>query len=137
LHEPVSPEQAQEFIKHLSRSREDWQVKQAEHAMRLYNYFQICIANKTKSSGAQQQETWECIVEETRHMLRLKQRSFRTEKTYLYWIGRFAVFCGWKHPENLTPVDLKNILCSIRAEDLIFKIVYDTALNCFTCRSPG
>jgi hypothetical protein len=97
LHEPVSQEQAQEFIKHLSRSREDWQVKQAEHAMRLYNYFQICITNKTQINGTQQQEAWQYIIEETRQMLRLKQRSFRTEKTYLHWIGRFAVFCGWKH----------------------------------------
>jgi hypothetical protein len=35
-------EQKQHFLKHLSKTHEDWQVKQADNALRLYSYFLTC-----------------------------------------------------------------------------------------------
>lgn len=35
----IAADEQQKFIKHLYKTHEDWQVKQAEHALRLYNFF--------------------------------------------------------------------------------------------------
>ncbi|MFH0813553.1 MAG: hypothetical protein V2A69_12060 [Pseudomonadota bacterium] len=39
LEKPISQDQKQEFLKHLSRKHEEWQVKQADYALRLYSFF--------------------------------------------------------------------------------------------------
>jgi len=37
--QPVSNDHRKQFLKHISKSYEEWQVKQADAALRLYNYF--------------------------------------------------------------------------------------------------
>jgi hypothetical protein len=39
LENRLSSDQRQEFLRYLSKRHEDWQVKQADHALRLYDYF--------------------------------------------------------------------------------------------------
>ena len=39
LSQTITNEQKSQFLKHLSKSHEDWQVNQADHALRLYSYF--------------------------------------------------------------------------------------------------
>ncbi|HLA50330.1 MAG TPA: hypothetical protein VJ000_03990 [Thermodesulfovibrionia bacterium] len=39
LSQTITNEQKSQFLKHLGKSHEDWQVNQADHALRLYSYF--------------------------------------------------------------------------------------------------
>jgi len=41
------------------------------------------------------------FLESIRHVLRIKHYSIQTEKTYLFWINRFNLFCNKQHPKEL------------------------------------
>lgn len=80
--------QIEKFLNSL-RSRNniaEWQVRQAHDAVRLYlNHF-------NKSSYIKKQHSFNDIddlVEKTRQAIRIRHYSYRTERTYLDWLGRF------------------------------------------------
>jgi hypothetical protein len=39
LSQSITNEQKSQFLKYLSKNHEDWQVNQADNAIRLYSYF--------------------------------------------------------------------------------------------------
>ena len=41
------------------------------------------------------------LLDQVREKLRLKHYSFRTEGTYTYWIKRFILFHGKRHPAEM------------------------------------
>jgi len=41
------------------------------------------------------------FIEQVRTELRTRHYSFRTEKTYLYWIRNFILFSNKRHPETM------------------------------------
>lgn len=51
----LSLEQKQQFLKYLSKTHEDWQVKQADNALRLYSYF-LSAQERNASSGSLDKE---------------------------------------------------------------------------------
>jgi hypothetical protein len=75
LDEPIesilNSDQKQAFLRHLSRSHEDWQVRQADYALRLYNFFlsQKERAETRVSEGTD--EAWRLVEERTVNALRL------------------------------------------------------------------
>ena len=40
------------------------------------------------------------LLDQMRHVLRLKHMSIRTEETYLSWAKRFILFHGKRHPQE-------------------------------------
>lgn len=105
----------------------DWQVRQAEHALRiLYEIFlprySSQISNPGNSSGklpVQKVEAREAfrdrvlpgeverryltLVERFRTEMRTRHYSYRTETSYLEWIRRFIAFHDYADPEILEP----------------------------------
>jgi hypothetical protein len=49
---PLSGEQKRRFFSHLAKRHEDWQVKQADTALRLYDYFLSRNKSPTDARGA-------------------------------------------------------------------------------------
>jgi hypothetical protein len=91
----LNSEQKQQFLTHLAKNREDWQVKQADYALRLYNFF--LSRNKKETSASKE---WKIIEENTTKALRLRHRSLSTEKSYIMWLRQFRGFIGTKNPKN-------------------------------------
>lgn len=90
------------FLQHMEASGtyKDWQVTQAEHALRLY-----FVNFKTDASwsaptvptlAANLDGTFgrTATLEALRTQLRLKHYSYTTEKTYLDWARRFFAYLG-------------------------------------------
>ena len=76
-------DQREQFLKHLSKSHEDWQVNQADHALRLYGYFLSLAQKKSLKDTSDATEEWRLLEAKTMDALRLRHRSYSTEKTYL------------------------------------------------------
>jgi integron integrase len=45
-----------------------------------------------------------------RDLLRLKNYSYKTEQSYIYWIRYFILFNQKRHPKDMGPVEVKNFL---------------------------
>ena len=89
-------DQIKPFLETLSLKQEDWQVRQAERAVSLYLYFKksgYSGNTGTHIPGPQKiPSEWSTVMEELVRLLRLRHRSYRTEKTYVNWTKRFSIY---------------------------------------------
>ncbi len=115
IEQKISYDQKKQFLTHLAKTHEDWQVKQADYALRLYHYFLSRINKENLASSSDFDKEWTNLMEETVKALRLRHRSIRTEKTYIGWLRQFKVFVGSKNPQELTGDDVRNFLLLQRA----------------------
>ena len=125
----ISPDHKQRFLKELSRNHQDWQVRQADYALRLYD-FSLSRGERSKqgdSSGGMAE--WRKLEEEARKALRLRHRSLNTEKTYLAWLCRFRDFVKEKCPDNLEGRDLQDFLSHLAVERRVSASTQNQALN--------
>ncbi len=100
----------------MSRSNEDWQVKQADYSLRLYDFF-LSRQDKQPSSGsAVIEKEWIMVEDETRKVLRLRHLSLSTEKSYIIWLRQFQGFVEPKSPRELEGMDLQNFLTHLAVE---------------------
>ncbi len=123
LNEPLSnrlgAEQRKQFLSEMAKRHEDWQVKQADTALRLYDYFlskNVMPAITEASSPSSHTEKWKPLEEKMREALRLRHRSLSTEKTYLIWFRSFRGFVGEKQPGELQGRDLQDFLSHLAVE---------------------
>lgn len=84
------------FLKHLisNRTVADWQLRQAETAIRLYvEHFLKGNTLKVSPESCQKEQKGygdlSEIIRKLRQALRLKHYSYRTERSYIEWIRRF------------------------------------------------
>ncbi len=126
IYKKLSNEERQSFLEVLSIKYEDWQVKQADFALKLYNHF---LLKKEKKNGSLSSQEWDKLYYRTISALRLRHRSYRTEKTYLSWLKRFKEFVTSKHPNELTGEDVQNFLTYLAIEKKISSSTQNQALN--------
>lgn len=62
-------------------------------------------------------------------MLRLKQRSYRTEQTYMQWLRSFYRFVQPASPKELSDSHIKNFLTHLAADQHVAKATQDLAFN--------
>jgi integron integrase len=119
----------QTFLSHLSKKHEDWQVNQADYALRLYQFFlSMGKRHKQDNSGGAQYK-WKELEEETRKVLRIRHRSLRTEKTYIGWLRRFQGFAIEKAPESLEGKDIQDFLSHLAVDRRVSTSTQNQALN--------
>jgi hypothetical protein len=110
LNEPLdnrlASEERKQFLTHIAKRHEEWQVKQADTALRLYDYFLSKAAPPKTDEPVSHNERWQHVEEKMRDALRLRHRALSTEKTYLIWLRNFRGFVGEKHPHQLEGRDL-------------------------------
>ncbi|MDQ7786068.1 MAG: site-specific integrase [Thermodesulfovibrionales bacterium] len=125
----LTNEQTAEFLSRLTKKHEDWQVQQADRALRLYGYF---LTRKQISEGepsVDNQGDWKEIEEKMRQALRLRHRSYSTEKTYILWLRQFQGFFDGKHHNSLDGKDLQNFLSYLAVERKVSASTQNQALN--------
>ena len=50
------------------------------------------------------------LLDEVRRVLRVKNYSYRTEKTYIHWIRKFILFNNKKHPLQMAETEINHFL---------------------------
>jgi integrase len=133
LNEPLSNrlsgEQKKQFLSDMVKRHEDWQVKQADTALRLYDYFLSKNITAMMDETSSHNETWELLEEKMRDSLRLRHRSLSTEKTYLIWLRSFKAFVGEKLPHHLEGRDLQDFLSHLAIDKRVSASTQNQALN--------
>jgi len=127
--EPLSKEQRAQFLKHLAERNEDWQVRQADRALRLYDYFLVQMVRNSSGSLPDQNTDWPLMEERAREALRLRHRSLSTEKTYLIWLQQFRQFVKDRQPALLGAGDLQAFLSYLAVERKVSASTQNQALN--------
>lgn len=137
-------EEKQDFLLFLSSEHEDWQVKQADHALRLYRHFlsiataQNCGLKEQESNGlnineneakTNRTEEWKFAAEEMRRIMRLRHLSYRTEKTYISWLRKFCIHVKKKSPEFLSSKEVENYLSYLAVERQVSRSTQNQAFN--------
>jgi integron integrase len=125
----LSGDQKKQFLSQMARNHEEWQVKQADTALRLYDYFLSRKETEILAGSPTHAEDWASIEDKLRQALRLHQRSLSTEKTYVMWLGSFRRFVGGKSPEHLEGRDLQDFLSHLAVEKRIAPSTQNQALN--------
>jgi integron integrase len=130
----LSSGQIQYYLNHISKTREDWQVQQADAALRLYGYY---LSSEHKpiedpvepDPSSETRGLWPALEKNTRDALRLRHRSYSTEKTYLSWLRAFGDHVNWKTPSDLSVTDMQNFLSSLAIERRVAPTTQNQALN--------
>jgi len=129
LSDRLGGEQKKQFLSHMEKRHEDCQVKQADTALRLYDYFLSRAVSSMIVEPSSHEEKWRLLEERMRDALRLRHRSLSTEKTYLIWLRSFRGFIGEKEPHQLEGRDLQDFLSHLAVEKKVSPSTQNQALN--------
>ena len=124
----LSHEQTRTWLSHLESSRENWQVRQAEQALRCFDYF-LSQSSPESLPVTPDLGAWTIALTKTRDVLRVKQLALNTEKTYLSWLRQFQIFLGAKPPQGLTFDDMRRFLSYLAVERKVAASTQNQALN--------
>jgi len=73
------------------------------------------------------------LLDQVRHILRLKHYSYRTEQCYVAWIERYLRFCkgagDWRHPSTLGATEVESYLTYLAADRHVSASTQNQALN--------
>ncbi len=127
--QPLTPTEKQAYLQHLARNHPDWQVEQADRALRLYEYFLSRQQPSSCSAPAACTAEWERVTEEMRLALRRKHRALSTEKAYVGWLRAFRQFCNHKSPRELTGKELQEFLSDLAVHRNVSASTQNQALN--------
>jgi hypothetical protein len=117
------------YLEDLGRRSEEWQVRQAADAIRLYRYF---LSSRNKSDKFQADpfaDAWKQAADSMIRMLRLKQRAYQTEQTYRNWLRTFYAHVRPVDPKDLTDDPIVQFLSYLAAERHIAKATQDQAFH--------
>lgn len=119
------------FQKSLIGKFKDWQIDQAADAVRHYMYY---LSNQNKMEKRVENlsgsfDLWREKKELYRQTLRLKHRSFHTEKSYFRWLESFIRFTKLKSPSDVDGEDLKNFLTYLAVERGVSSSSQNQAFN--------
>jgi integron integrase len=117
------------FIKSLGKNYLDWQISQANEAVQAYFLFQEHKTSSPVPSTGSTDQHWKLVADEMVRMLRLKQRSLKTEKTYLSWLRQLYRFSKAKSPYLLDADSVKLFLTYLAAERRVAASTQNQALN--------
>lgn len=126
----LAAEQKRAFLQGMQKDHEDWQVQQATAALRLYAYF-LTRGQQLKQPDPPPQTSadWQRVEETARERLRLKHRSYSTEKTYIGWLRAFRGFCRDLSPRELTSRHVQEFLSHLAVEKQVAAATQHQALN--------
>jgi len=69
------------------------------------------------------------LLDQVRTALRLRHYSFRTEKTYLFWIRRYILFHNKRHPNQMGVIEIRNFLAFLAMDQHLAAATQNQALN--------
>jgi site-specific recombinase XerD len=73
------------------------------------------------------------LVDEVRHVLRVRHYSYRTEQCYVAWITHYLRFAkgdgAWRHPRELAAADVERFLTHLAVDRRVSASTQNQALN--------
>ncbi len=124
----LSSEQKQQFLSHLAQTHDDFQVKQADYALKIYDFF-LSQQKELFRNNKDFESKWTALEDSARNMLRLRHRSINTEKSYIGRLRQFREFVGGKNPQELAGKELKAFLTYLSAEKKASPATQNQAMN--------
>jgi integron integrase len=122
-------EEIDQFLKYLTKRKEEWQVNQATESIRIYQFYKTNKHSPETIKKEDSDSQWKAVTDEMINMLRLKQLSFKTEKTYLSWIRMFYRFLNGASPFSLDEKSVKNFLTYLAVERHVAPSTQNQAFN--------
>jgi len=115
---PADDREIEPFLHQLAKSTEEWQVKQAREALRIFFYYIARGDKKVQETikPLEANDAWKLVIDQMKEALRLRHRSIRTEQSYLKWLRSFYSFLEGKHPGKVDSPDVKRFLSHIAVE---------------------
>jgi integron integrase len=123
-----------EFIENLKTDPKtrDWQLRQAQDAIRLYYFHFLGFKPNDLSDGKSNISAPE-LLKEAERLIRLKHYSYSTERTYLQWIRRFAQYTKQTakkvNTDALNAEDCKNFLSHLALKERVSASTQNQAFN--------
>ena len=74
-------------------------------------------------------DDWKKIEEKMREALRLRHRSYSTEKTYVMWLRQFQGFVNGRQPQSLDGKNIQDFLSYLAVEKKVSASTQNQALN--------
>ena len=126
----IDEKQINIFTNHLANNHEEWQVKQARYALRLFLFFQSqTILSETSSKLKPATEQWKNLADEMVRIVRLRHLAKSTEDTYLYWLRMFYSFLQGKQPTEIGNSDVRNFMSHLAVERHVAASTQKQAFN--------
>ena len=122
--------QVDRFLTRLAKTYEQWQVDQARHAIQHYCYFLERPPRPDRFfEHPESIKDWKTAGETMVRVLRLKQRSYRTERTYIHWLRNFYSHVKPAIPSELTDRHIIDFLSYLAVERHVVKSTQNQAFN--------
>ncbi len=125
----IHSDQKKQFLYHMAKSYDDWQVKQADAALRRYDYFLSQQVKAPAPMSPGEGGDWISLEEQMKRSLRLRHLAYATEKMYLLWLRGFRSFVKEKDPVQLSGQDLQDYLSHLAVERRVSASTQNQALN--------
>lgn len=109
----------------------DWQLRQADDAIRLY-YFHYLGTSENSISGTAFFDDLPSLMNEVIRMIRLLHYSYSTERTYMQWIERFIKYSlqsSGKTIADVTSQDFKDFLSHLAVKQRVSSSTQNQAFN--------
>ena len=125
------------YVQDLTRDPQvrDWQVDQAERAVKLYLFTYLPARNRPDSPGVPKEPFREIAAEsrealqKMRELLRLRHYSYRTEKTYCHWCTRFFRYAQKNSLDPHEPDTVKGYLSHLALKRNVSASTQNQAFN--------
>ena len=125
----VETRSSQVYLQQLERTKEPWQVKQAQIALQLYQHFLDSQPNAPLCSTPETAQAWKEAADEMVRILRLKHLSFSTEKSYLSWLRRFYRANRDTLPQQCGAVHIRHFLSELAVDRQVAASTQNQAFN--------
>ena len=75
------------------------------------------------------------LLDQVRAVIRLRRLSYRTEETYVYWIKRYILFHGKRHPREMGEAEIRDFLNDLTLKQNVAPSTQNVALAaiCVSC----
>jgi len=118
-----------DFLTQLSKHCKQWQVEQAGEAIQLFFFFRRRRSITLENPDSSSKEKWKLNADDMVRMIRLKQLSPNTERTYLTWLRSYFRFVNAKPPEELNSTDVQDFLTHLAADRHVSPSTQNQAFN--------
>lgn len=122
-------EDIDQYINYITKSKQEWQVKQAQEAIRIYLYYINQQKEAPISANSNLKAQWKLVGSQMVNMLRLKQLSLQTERTYMTWLRDFYRFIRGRSPYLIDGSHVKNYLTYLAVDRHVASSTQNQALN--------
>ncbi len=129
LEQTVQSNEIERYLNRIEKYKEPWQIVQAREAISLFLFFKDHTLRKKSLNNPIVDGQWSEAMNQMVKIIRLKQLSPRTEKTYLSWIRSFKRFIGSQSPYDLNSEHVKNYLTFLAAEKRVAASTQNLAFN--------